>query len=70
MFRRAPAEHDFGDSLDDAEAVDATGHPDRQAFPGELVDRGHQAEFTSSRVRGMTRRGCEAAASNGCSIRR
>ena len=28
-------------------AVDATGNPDRQAFPGELVDQRHEPELAA-----------------------
>jgi hypothetical protein len=42
MLRDASGEHHVGHRLKDAEAVDPTSHPDRQAFPGELVDQGHQ----------------------------
>jgi hypothetical protein len=41
----APGEHHVGHRLDDTQAVDATGYPDRQAFPGEFVDQGHQPKF-------------------------
>jgi hypothetical protein len=47
VFRHAPGEHHVGHGLDDAEAVDATSHPDRQAFPSELVDQGHQPKFAA-----------------------
>ena len=39
--------HHVGHRLDDAKAVDATRHPDRQAFPGELVDQRHQPELAA-----------------------
>jgi len=42
MLRDASGEHHIGHRLNDAEAVDPTSHPDRQAFPGKLVDQGHQ----------------------------
>ena len=45
MFRDASGEYHVGHRLKDAEAVDPTRHPDRQAFPGELVDQGHQPKL-------------------------
>ena len=42
MLRNASGEHYVGHRFKDAEAVDPTRHPDRQAFSGELVDQGHQ----------------------------
>ena len=43
----AAIEHHVGHRVDDAEAVDATGHLDRQAFPGKLVDQGHQPQLAA-----------------------
>ena len=40
-------EHHIGHRLDDAEAVDTTGHLDRQTFPGELVDQCHQPKLAA-----------------------
>ena len=47
VFRHTALDHHVGHGLDNAKAkaVDATGHPDRQAFPRELVDQSHQPEF-------------------------
>jgi hypothetical protein len=44
VFRYATLEHHIGHRFDDPKAVDATRHPDRQAFPGELVNQGHEPE--------------------------
>src|SRR5271169_2580512 len=44
VVRHAPFEHHIGHCLDDPKAVDATSHSDRQAFPGELVNQGHEPE--------------------------
>ena len=41
MLRHTAFEHHVSHRLDDTEAVDAAC-PDRQAFPSELVDQGHQ----------------------------
>ncbi len=46
VFRHASGPHHIGHGLDDAEAVNATGHPDRKALPGELVDQRHQSELS------------------------
>jgi hypothetical protein len=45
MLRDASGEHHVGHRRNDAEAVDPTSHPDRQTFPGELVDQGHQQPY-------------------------
>lgn len=45
VFRHAAFEHHVGHRLDDAKAVDATGHPDGQAFPSELINQGHQSDL-------------------------
>ena len=45
VFWHPAFKHHVGHALDDTEAVDAAGHLDRQAFPGELVDQGHQSDF-------------------------
>ena len=47
VFRHTALDHHVGHGVDDAEAVDATGHPDRQAFPRELVDQRHQSELAA-----------------------
>jgi len=47
VLRHTFGEHHIGHGVDDAEAVDATGHPDRQAFPRELVDQRHQSELAA-----------------------
>lgn len=47
VFRHTFGEHHIGHRLDDAKAVDPAGHPDRQAFPGELIDQRHQSEFAT-----------------------
>jgi hypothetical protein len=47
VFRHTALDHHVGHGVDDAEAVDATGHPDRQAFPRELVDQRHQSELAT-----------------------
>jgi hypothetical protein len=40
----AALQHRVGERLDDAEAVDPPGHPDRKAFPGILVDQRQQTD--------------------------
>ena len=45
VFRHTAFEHHVSHRLDDTEAVDAACHPDRQAFPSELVDQGHQSNL-------------------------
>ena len=40
-------QHHVGHRFDDAQAVDATSYPDRQAFPGELIDQSQQSELTT-----------------------
>lgn len=47
MLRDAFSKHHIGHGVDDAEAVDATCNPDRQAFPGKLVDQRHEPELTA-----------------------
>ena len=39
MLRDTAYKHDVGHRLDDTEAVDQAGNPNRQAFPRELVDQ-------------------------------
>ena len=47
MPRHSAFEHHIGHRLDDAEAVDTTGHLDRQTFPGELIDQCHQPKLAA-----------------------
>jgi hypothetical protein len=47
VFRYASFEHRIGHRLDDPKAVNATSHSDRQAFPGELVNQGHEPELST-----------------------
>ena len=47
VFRHTALDHHVGHGVDDAKAVDATGHSDRQAFPRELVDQRHQSELAT-----------------------
>jgi hypothetical protein len=47
VFGYASFEHRIGHRLDDPKAVNATSHSDRQAFPGELVNQGHEPELST-----------------------
>ena len=47
VLGHAPGEHHVGHRIDDTEAVDATGYPDRQTFAGELIDQCHQSELAA-----------------------
>ena len=47
VFRYASFEHRIGHRLDDPKAVNATSHSDCQAFPGELVNQGHEPELST-----------------------
>ncbi len=38
-------DHRIGHDLNDAQAVDPAGDPDRQTLAGELIDQGHQPDF-------------------------
>src|SRR5271154_3746519 len=47
VFRYASFEHRTGHRPDAPKAVNATSHSDRQAFPGELVNQGHEPELST-----------------------
>ena len=43
----APDQHRISHGLQNTQAVDASGDPDRQAFPGELIDQRHQPHLAA-----------------------
>lgn len=47
MLRNTALEHDIGEGLDHAEAIDPPCHPDGQTFTGVLVDQGHQSQCST-----------------------
>ena len=47
VFGNTALDHHVGHGLDDGKAVDAAGNPDRQTFPGELVDQRHQPKLAA-----------------------
>ena len=47
VFRDAAHQHDIGHGLQNTQAVDPPCHPDRQAFPGKLINQCHQADFAA-----------------------
>ena len=47
MFGDAAHQHHVSHGLQNAQAVDPPGDPDRQTFPGELIDQRHQPHFAA-----------------------
>ena len=47
MLRDAAHQHHVCHGFQDTQAVDPSGDPDRQAFPGELVDQCHQPHLAA-----------------------
>ena len=47
VFRDTAYQHRICHGFQNAQAVDPSGDPDRQAFPGELVDQRHQPHLAA-----------------------